>query len=118
RNPASERGSEHVCVLSSEDTESLKAHVNKRACEAEPTPGNSEDSTEEHCLILCMSWCLPTSISHSPTVFRRFCPLHSTVMIPWVLLQLLWISGHELRIVVPCAFLQRYFVVAFGRDKL
>ncbi|XP_034080644.1 kin of IRRE-like protein 3 isoform X13 [Gymnodraco acuticeps] len=41
-----------------------------------------------------MSWYLPTSISHSPTIFRRFCPLHSTVMIPWVLLQLLWISGH------------------------
>ncbi|XP_063762271.1 kin of IRRE-like protein 3 [Eleginops maclovinus] len=41
-----------------------------------------------------MCWCLPTSISHSPTVFRRFCPFYSTVMIPWVLLQLLWISGH------------------------
>ncbi|XP_031716654.1 kin of IRRE-like protein 3 isoform X10 [Anarrhichthys ocellatus] len=40
-----------------------------------------------------MCLCLPTSISHSPTVFRRFCPQHSTVMIPWVLL-LLWISGH------------------------
>ncbi|XP_033487447.1 kin of IRRE-like protein 3 isoform X10 [Epinephelus fuscoguttatus] len=40
-----------------------------------------------------MCLCLPTSISHSPTVFRRFCPLHSTAMIPWVLL-LLWISGH------------------------
>ncbi|XP_029303084.1 kin of IRRE-like protein 3 isoform X2 [Cottoperca gobio] len=40
-----------------------------------------------------MCLCLPTSISHSPTVFRRFCPLNSTVMIPWVLL-LLWISGH------------------------
>ncbi|XP_045930254.1 kin of IRRE-like protein 3 isoform X1 [Micropterus dolomieu] len=40
-----------------------------------------------------MCLCLPTSISHSPTVFRRFCPLHSPVMIPWVLL-LLWISGH------------------------
>ncbi|XP_037630998.1 kin of IRRE-like protein 3 [Sebastes umbrosus] len=36
---------------------------------------------------------LPTPISHSPTVFRRFCPLHSTVMIPWVLL-ILWSSGH------------------------
>ncbi|XP_068441278.1 kin of IRRE-like protein 3 isoform X9 [Clinocottus analis] len=40
-----------------------------------------------------MCLCLPTSISHSPTVFRRFCPLHSTVMIPRVLL-LLWIFGH------------------------
>ncbi|XP_053278117.1 kin of IRRE-like protein 3 [Pleuronectes platessa] len=40
-----------------------------------------------------MCLCLPTSISHSPTAFCRFCPLHSPVMIPWVLL-LLWISGH------------------------
>lgn len=29
-----------------------------------------------------MCLCLPTSISHSPTVFRRFCPLHSTPQ-PW-----------------------------------
>ncbi|XP_059186940.1 kin of IRRE-like protein 3 [Centropristis striata] len=37
---------------------------------------------------------LPTSISHSPSVvFPRFCPLHSTVMIPWLLV-LLWISAH------------------------
>lgn len=123
---------------SSEDTESLQAHLNKRACEAELTTDNSKSdrerererrriisrrrrreglktdshpstgkrrhhsgtvasvpcsSTEEHCLVSCMCLCLPTSISHSPTVFRRFCPLHSPAMIPWVLL-LLWISGH------------------------
>ncbi|XP_069390508.1 kin of IRRE-like protein 3 isoform X1 [Paralichthys olivaceus] len=40
-----------------------------------------------------MCLCLPTSVSHSPTVFCRFCPLHPPVMISWVLL-LLWISGH------------------------
>lgn len=135
RNRASERERVSVCVLrgSSEDTESLQAHLNKRACEAELTTDNSEErererrriiisrreglktdshpstgkrrhhsgtvasvpcsSTEEHCLVSCMCLCLPTSISHSPTVFRRFCPLHSPAMIPWVLL-LLWLSGH------------------------
>ena len=60
----------------------------------EPDPPHpTHNSTEGHCLLSCMCLCLPTSISHSPTVFCRFCPLHSPVMIPWVLL-LLWISGH------------------------
>lgn len=45
RNRASERERVSVCVLrvTSEDTESLQSHLNKRAREAELTTGNSEE---------------------------------------------------------------------------
>lgn len=60
--------------------------------------------TEEHCLVSCMCLCLPTSISHSPTIFHRFYPLYSPAMIPWVLL-LLCVFGHRKFSTSSCLFI-------------
>ncbi|XP_051254144.1 kin of IRRE-like protein 3 isoform X2 [Dicentrarchus labrax] len=100
RNRASERERVSVCVLrvSSEDTESPQAHINKRACEAELTAGNSEEWHTERKETQGETEKKKNQQKKRRTedrlpAFHWFCPLHSPVMIPWVLL-LLWISGH------------------------
>uniref|UniRef100_A0A3B3INS6 Kirre like nephrin family adhesion molecule 3 n=1 Tax=Oryzias latipes TaxID=8090 RepID=A0A3B3INS6_ORYLA len=84
RTRASERGRGSACIpgLSSGDAESIQAHIIKRVGQS-----RLKSSTQRKERINRRG-------ESQTTTLHWFCPLRSSVMIPWVLL-ILWISGHE-----------------------